>query len=244
MDETKLLLSRLDDLIYLSTREGCASMGFLNERECAVAIGYLNNTGVKFSVDGGYRNANRIYICVHNDLTEPYFPIKALKVSSRGKRELTHRDYLGSLMGLGIKRECIGDIIRLNDKEAVVFVRDEIAEHIVRDLDRIGRESVDICGFDGNKDSLCSITENLKFIVTSMRVDNFVSSCINSSRAEAERLIAGDMVFVNYLQVKKPSQMIKQNDVISIRGYGKYIVGSTIGKTKRERLVINVMHYI
>ncbi len=243
MDETKLLLSRLEDLVYKCSYEGLAYMGFLNERECAAAVGFLNRTGAEFSLYGGYKNASRVYVCVTQGV-EPSFPIKAIRVSSKGNRELTHRDYLGSLMGLGIKRECIGDIITLNTKEAVVFVRDEIAEHILRDLDKVGRDSVSVCEYAGDTDKLNSATEELKLIVTSLRIDNFVSACINSSRNEATRLISSDMVFVNYLQVKKPSQMLNEGDVVSIRGYGKYIVGYEIGKTRRDRLVINVLHYI
>lgn len=244
MDETKLLLSRLDDLVCQGYSEGCASIGFLNERECAVAVGYLKNLGVDFSVYGGYKNASRAYICISSDETQMSFPVKTLKVSSRGMRELSHRDYLGSLMGLGIKRECIGDIVTLNEKEAVVFVREEIAQHIIRDLDKVGHESVVVSFYDDDTDSLSSKTENLKLIVTSMRADNFVSSCINSSRSEALRLLSSDMVFVNYLQVNKPAQMVKEGDVVSIRGYGKYIVSSFAGKTRSDRLVINVLHYI
>lgn len=244
MDETKLLLSRLDDLVCQSYSDGLASMGFLNERECAVSVGYLKNLGVDFSVYGGYKNASRVFVCVSSDESQFMFPIKTLRVSSKGMRELSHRDYLGSLMGLGIKRECIGDIVTLNEKEAIVFVREEIAEHIIRDLDKVGREYVVVSNYKGDTDSLSSKTENLKLIVTSMRTDNFVSSCINSSRTEALKLLSADMVFVNYLQVNKPAQTIKEGDVVSIRGYGKYIVGSLSGKTRSDRLVINVLHYI
>lgn len=218
-------------------------MGFLNERECAVAVSYLRSRGVPFSLYGGYKNATRVYVSVPYAETADY-PISVLKITSKGSKELTHRDYLGSLMGLGIKRECIGDIVTVSTKEAIAFVRDDIAEHIIRDLYRVGRETVSVCEYTGDTDNLCSATEELSLIVTSMRVDNFVSACINSSRTQAAELISSDMVFVNYIQASKPSQNISEGDVISIRGYGKFIVGGLSGRTKRDRLVIKVLHYI
>ncbi len=243
MDEAKLLLSRLDDLVYSCKYGSCTCLGFLNERECSTAVSYFRNRGVDYTLYGGYKNATRVYICVTLN-AEPEFPITALKITAKGSKVLTHRDYLGSLMGLGIKRECIGDIVKLTDKEAVVFVRNDIAEHIMRELDKVGRESVTVVVYTGDTDNLSSKTEELSLIVTSMRIDNFVSACINSSRAEADRLISSDMVFVNYLQVSKPAQTVSEDDVITIRGYGKYIVGALTGRTKRDRLVIKVLHYI
>lgn len=243
MDETQLLYSRLEDMICSSYYDGCSYMGFLNERECALCASYLKNRGVDFTIFGGYKNATRVFFAVGDDAAAD-FPIKALHISSKGSKELTHRDYLGSLMGLGIKRECVGDIITLNEREAVVFVRDEISAHIIRDLDKVGRDSIVIIEYKGDTDSLGSVTEELSLIVTSMRADNFVAACINSSRSEAVQLIASDMVFINYTQVSKTSRTVSEGDVVSIRGYGKYIVGPLKSKTKRDRLVIKVLHYI
>ncbi len=243
MDEAKLLLSRLDDLVYNCEYGSCSCLGFLNELECSVAVSYLKNKGVEYTLYGGYENATRVYVCVTFD-SEPDFPITALKIKSKGSKELTHRDYLGSLMGLGIKRECVGDIVKTSENEAVIFVRSDVAEHVIRELDKVGRESVIVSEYTGTTDGLGSVTEELSLIVTSMRIDNLVSACINSSRAEAVKLISADKVFVNYMQVSKPSLTISENDVITIRGFGKYIIGALSGRTKRDRLVIKVLHYI
>lgn len=244
MDDTQLLLSRLDDLIYSSSYGSESFMGFLNERECSQAVSYLRSHRVNFTMYGGYVNATRLYIGINTNECTSDFPISVLQIKSKGSKELTHRDFLGSLMGLGIKRECIGDIVTVKSNEAIIFVRDDIAQYIIRELDKVGRESVTVCEYTGDTDSLSNNTEELSLIVTSMRADNFVSACINSSRSEAVSLISSDMVFLNYLQVNKPSQNITEGDIISIRGYGKFIVGEVKGKTKRDRLVIKVLHYI
>lgn len=244
MNETQLFLSRLDDAVE---KEFCGEegyFGFLNEAEISLACSYLKNRGVDFTLYGGYPQATRMYLrpCAVCDLSQ--FPVSSIKIVSKGNRELSHRDFLGSIMGLGIKRECIGDIVITAKNEAVVFVRDEILPHILRDLDKVARDRVVVSEYFGNTDLLSSQKEELRIIVSSLRVDNVLSSIVNCSRTKAVDLISDDRVFVNYLQVKKPSIHINECDVISIRGYGKYIIGETLGKSRRDNTILNVLHYI
>lgn len=244
MDETQLLFSRIEDLIWENECGSGSFLGFLNEREAAAASAYLNNRGVDYRLYGGYKNASRVYISFSPDTPDCDFPISALRVSSKGSRTLSHRDFLGALMGLGVKRECVGDIVMISDTEAVIFVRSELAEFIIRELDKVGRDSVEARTFTSDRDELCSKTETLRLIVTSMRIDNVVSACAGCSRSDASELISSDMVFVNYLNADKPSRLVSEGDVLSIRGHGKFIIGDLAGKTKKDRLVINVLHYI
>ncbi len=243
MDETQLLLSRLDDLINQYYYGKTSYMGFLNETETSLACSYLKNRGVEFRVFGGYPTALRNFLCV-GSCDDGDFPFECLRISSKGKKEISHRDFLGSLMGLGIKRECIGDILLLNQKEAVAFVRVEITPHIIRDLKFVGREPVNVNYYDGDVSTFSANVEETRIIVSSMRLDNIVSSCIGSSRSLSSELISSGKVFVNMIEEKKPSKIITEDDIISIRGYGKFIVGTINGKTKRDRLIVSLLHYI
>lgn len=244
MDTTQLLISRVEDLIWDYECNKCSFLGFLNEQEAAVACSYLKNRGVEYTLFGGYKNAGRVYLSVGRYEYEVKFPVSALLIRSKGKKELTHRDYLGSLMGIGVKRECIGDIIVRTHQEAIVFLRNDIVNYVFSELNKVGSDTVVLSLYSGNTDELSADKENIRIIVTSMRADNIVSALINSSRNDAVVLISDDKVFVNYSQVKKPSQILAEGDVVSIRGFGKYIIGSLHGTTKRERLVVNVLHYI
>ena len=132
----------------------------------------------------------------------------------------------------------------MSDKKAVAFVRDEIVTFVMQDLFKVGHESVTVSVFEGDTSEFASRTEELRIIVSSLRVDNIVSALINRSRSDALKLISEDKVFINYFSVKKPSQFLSDGDVISIRGYGKFIVGSLHGTTKRDRLIVNILHYI
>lgn len=244
MDESQLLISRIEDLIWENEYGNDGFIGFLNEREAALACSYLKNRHIDFTVFGGYANASRVYLSIDSQCDPSLFPINALLVSSKGKRELTHRDYLGSLMGIGIKRECVGDIILQTSNSAVIFLRNEITSYVLNELDRIGHESVKVSLYDGDVSGFGTNTEELRIIVTSMRVDNILSSLLNISRNESSQLISDDRVFVNYYQVSKSSLILNDSDVLSVRGYGKFIIGNISGKTKRDRNVLTVFRYI
>ncbi len=243
MDESQILFSRIDDLIYNSGHSVNKFYGFMNECQSADVSAYLKNKGFSYTLYGGYSNASRVYVAIDN-VDEDSFPISALKIVSKGRKALSHRDYLGAIMGLGIKRECIGDIVLLSDNSSVVFVRIEIAQYIISELTKVGRDSVYISYFTDDTDSLCSNKEEMRVIVTSMRADNVVGACANCSRGMASQLISSDQVFLNYFHVSKPSVTISEGDILSIRGYGKFIIGEQTGSTKKDRMVISVLRYI
>lgn len=246
MDELNLLRSRLDDLIDSAYTGGIGFLGFLSEDETSIAVSYLKNRGVFYALYGGCKDSDRVYLCVSADEVTDYriFPVKALKITSKGKRALSHRDYLGSLMGLKLKRECIGDIFILTDTEAVVFVRDDVSRFIMSELTRVSSDTVIVSEYCPDGSELIRRTEELRLIVSSMRLDNVVSAFASISRGSSAELIEAGMVFVNSFSASKLSSAVKMGDKISIRGYGKFIVSEHISNTKRDRMVIKVLHYI
>ncbi len=248
MDEIRLLYSRIDDAINGSSDENCSFLGFLNEVECSHSKAYLKNKNIPYNFYGGYENASRVFLGISPDGVSCYdvseFPITCVHIKASGSPTLTHRDYLGSLMGLGIKREFVGDIVSLDNSSAVVFVRNEIGDYIINQLDKVGRYSVTVSEYRGITDKLITNTEEISIIITSLRVDNVVSACAGVARNLSTELIEHDKVFVNYSVPAKISQSIHFGDVISIRGYGKYKIIEQVKTTKKDRLVIKVLHYI
>ncbi len=215
--------------------------------EAATVNSYLKNRGYGYSFYGGFDSAKRVYLSVYCGESPEFlgsmYPFTAVKVNARGDAKLSHKDYLGALMGLGIKRECVGDIVT-SDNHAVIFLRDEIVDFVKSELTQVGREGVKVSEFTDSTESLCESYENLNVIVTSMRIDNVVSSCINSSRGKAVELISSDKVFLNYSVPSKVSATVNFGDTLSIRGFGKYKIVSQLATTKRDRIVISVLHYI
>lgn len=244
MNDTQLLLSRLEDCIESYYSGESASIGFLNESEIAICVGYLKNRYIDFILYGGYDNASRAYVCLGDDTDSLSISIQPLLITTSSSRDLTHRDYLGSLMGLGLKRECIGDILILSEGKAVAFVRKDISEYIKTELTSVGHESVKVSDYTGDDSDFIKQTEELTFNVSSVRIDNVISAICRCSRSDASQLILSDKVFINHLNVRKTSQSVNADDVISVRGFGKYIFSGICGTTRKGNLIISVLHYI
>lgn len=240
MNETRLLLSRLDDLVYKSYCGEVEGLGFLNELEVSVSHNYLNNLKVEHTFFGGYPAASRMYLYL-SDNTEGFNDITPLKISPKGGT-LTHRDYLGSLMGLGITRECVGDIL-LKEDFAVAFVRRDISHYIMQNLSSVGRVGVSVTVYDDDLTALSANYSEGEIIVTSMRIDNFISSVAKCSRQKASEYILSDSVFINYSCVDKVSKVLSSGDTVSIRGIGKFKIGEVLRNTKSGRLVLSVLQY-
>lgn len=241
MDETRLLLSRLDDLIYKSYCGELEGFGFLNELEVSLAHNYLKNLRVEHCFFGGYPAATRMYLYLTDD-TFGFDDIVALKVEPKSEDNFTHRDYLGSLMGLGITRECIGDIL-LKDSFAIVFVRREISGYILQNLNSVGKASVTVTEYVGDLSVLSPEFFETEVMLTSMRIDNFITSVCKCSRQKANEFIDSDRVFINYSCADKSSKALNTGDTVSIRGFGKFKIGEILRNTKSGRLVLSVLQY-
>ncbi|MGN0452734.1 MAG: YlmH/Sll1252 family protein [Ruminococcus sp.] len=248
MDEIKLLQSRIDDLVREASSGKYTYIGFLNEKEASVANSYVKNKGVHFAFNGGYEGASRVVLLVSDDEYSLYdhdlLPFSALIVKARDGAKLSHRDYLGSFMSLGIKRECVGDIVSLDSSTAVVFLLKEMSAFILSELSGVGGESVKVDYYKGSTEKFADKYEQLSVIVSSMRADSVVSACAKVSRSESTKLISSDSVFINYSVTTKVSQTVNFGDIISIRGFGKFKIVKQVTTTRRDRLVLSVLHYI
>lgn len=247
INEDALLIARLNDLISASTkRQFPVFLGFLNEHEISVASLYLKkekSVGYKFF--GGYNDAERCMLAVVKgsfDIEEYYYPITGLCFKYRTEYKLNHRDFLGSLMGLGLKREAMGDIL-VGDGIAVVFVKDEIKEYVVSQIQKIGNVGVAIDEWNGLELPVKNEFEEISCTVSSARLDSIISAVIPLSREKSSALIKQGMVFVNAFATENVSYMVKTNDKISIRGKGKFVVGDFSGVTKKGRLKLTVKKY-
>ncbi len=222
----KNLIQKLLDIIKVNNY---VFFGGFEDAQRTVLIIYPN----KFDIDIVKKNYNNIMsiieIILPNELKEKY----------------THRDYLGGLMKLGIKREKIGDIIVFNEG-AHILVLDEICNYVkisIGELTRFSKSKIqvkDICKI--HKQQIQK--EEYKIIVSSLRLDNIVASLAKTSRTKAEELIISAKVFVNYENIVKTSKLLKQNDIITIRGKGKFEIIEILGNTKKGRLIMTIEKYV
>ena len=238
--EDKLLLSRAYDAIELSERTGCPRFfGFLNEHE---QLYLRDNISPKRDVMfyGGYPDATRVMLGASAD--EYSFPIVALMFSYKPEFDLRHRDFLGSLMALGLRRDTIGDIL-CEKGRAVVFVRDDVADYVLTQVTQIGRVGVSITYADLTDLPVPDDIEELSFTLSSLRLDAFVAAVTNLSREKAARLIRSELVMIDHVVSTDVSKPLHEGATVTIRKYGKYVLSANSGLTRKGRLRVSVKHF-
>lgn len=234
-DEIKIKMKNLIDKIrktelnYIPT-----NTDFLNPKEIYYAKSILNRFEVDYDIKGGFEEAERniiyIYLNNYND------KIKCLEIKSNDN--LDHRDYLGALMGLKIKRKKIGDIV-VKDKKAYIFVLEELADFIKLNLKDVGNSKVSVSYTDNYIHEEKSYKMDT-IIIPSSRLDVFVARIINKSRSDTKKYIKQNMIKVNYEEVDDLSYELNEGDLISIRGYGRIIFDKITGKTRKNNLKVKI----
>lgn len=174
-----------------------------------------------------------------------YYPVDLIKISTNSKfSKLQHKDYLGAVMALGIKREKLGDLILKND-ECYLAVHNEITDYIKMNLTSVGKSICTVNILDVNSSEIPEYDfQNIIVNVSSLRIDCIVSSLCNISRGKAEELIRRGKVLVDYSEAIKKDKILKDDCVITIRGYGKFKIIEEAGWTGSGRIKIQVKKFI
>lgn len=186
-------------------------------------------------LDGGFDEAERkILVVGKQEKDEEDDFIIIIRVESPQK--LSHRDVLGSVLGTGVKRDVVGDII-LNENIADIYVLKDISKYLIQNIERIGREKVKVKAIK-KKDAITPIDESKQINVTlaSLRVDAAISACYGVSRELSAELIKNAKVKLNYVEIANVSKQIKEGDLISVRGYGRFSVEQIVGETRKSRI--------
>ena len=250
MDDDALLLSQIDDrLNRCINRCMLTNTNFLDSYQQSTAKKYLSNINtVRYEFYGGFEDSERkilVFIPEYiEDFTVTDNPLSALRIDKDGFSELSHRDYLGALMGLGIKREMLGDIF-VDEKGCVISVISGIAEYIKENLFSVGRGSVKITlseGFDSFSRELHF--EEKQCFVSSMRADSVISAVFGISRTTAVEKIKASVVFVNDILISKPDSKIPVGAKLVVRGKGKAVIKNELKTTKKGRIAFTAEKYI
>lgn len=240
MDNVKLIKNRLAELEEKSLKSGIAMYSkFLNPAEYMCLS---NNKNAKLF--GGYEDAiYKVAAFSAEEAADDMFPISAIKIIPYEKGKLNHRDYLGSILALGIERNVTGDII-VTDDFAVLYCLESVADFIMQNLKSVGRISVKTA-----ETTLSSAAANVRFkeicaFVPSERLDNILSAAAGVSRTNAVKMLKEGCVKLNYTDESKADRRVNEKDIISVRGIGKFIYDGISGTSKKDRLKINIRKYI
>lgn len=240
-NEADILRNRFRELYNRSSSRGIyVYSDFLNAYEQALLEEEIR---YGYTLLGGYDEAERKLACFGDETDfgyEPSPPLCILCVSPLSHKfsdDLTHRDFLGSLMGLGIKRETLGDIIISNNKGYLICL-ETIAQYIKDNLTKVRHTSVSCeeCAQIPTED-LPQPKEKM-VIVSSLRLDVLISGVYDISRSKSSALIEGEKVFINGKLTKSNSINIENGSMISVRGYGRFRYTEILGTTRKDRIRI------
>jgi RNA-binding protein YlmH len=203
--------------------------------------------GVGYRADGGYTGAERRRVVICPDYLDPGDIDGGLAfLSVTGSFHGTHpghRDYLGSLLGLGLKREKLGDVL-VSQRGAQVIVAAEVAPYIAANLARVGRWEVSVGPMEaGALEIPAERVKTVNTTVSSLRLDSVAAAGFGVSRSKMADYITAERVNLNWQVRSSPSRPVKEGDVISIRGRGRVEVTAVKGTSRGGRIFVELNRY-
>lgn len=254
--EDKICLSQvLDKIEFSQKREKIEHTDFLDMYQISLVENFLRKikfTNYKFY--GGYEESERKVLIIYPEkynesmIEKNYnkiLKIVRVKLPEEEKGKYAHRNYLGGIVKLGLKREKVGDIL-VSDEGADIIVMEDFAEILKKELANLTRFEKSIITIEeiNNIRKREIKLEIIKIIVPSLRLDNIVSDLARTSRSKAAQIIAQERVFINGQNETKLSKQIKLNDIITIRGKGRFIVKEFVGTTRSGRTIVAIEKYV
>lgn len=254
--EDKMLLSQiLDKIEFSKQREKIEYTDFLDMYQISLVKSFIKKIDFEnFVLFGGFENSERNVLIIYpekynmNMVEKNYSKIiKAIRIilGDEEKGKYLHRNYLGGIVKLGMKREKVGDIL-VSDDGADILVKNETAETLKQELGTLTRfenSKIEIIGLEDLRKQEIKV-EEISLIVPSLRLDNFVSDLAKTSRSKAVQIIDSERVFINGQNETKASKQIKLGDIITIRGKGRFVVKEFSGTTRSGRTVVKVEKYV
>ncbi|MGI6498710.1 MAG: RNA-binding protein [Oscillospiraceae bacterium] len=244
--EERILLSRVLDKAKASeTRNIVTYTPFLSPRVQEMIPALLGKYRGTYRLFGGYPGAERQmlfflpdYETGHLDPDDPACPVCALRSKRFERSPLTHRDVLGALLGGGISREKLGDIL-VSDADCTLLMQKELSDFLRQNVKQAGRTALHWVPVPLSQIAPPPpATKDVEGTVSSLRLDAVCALGFSLSRVKAAGHIAAGAVFLNHRACVKPEQGIREGDVISVRGLGKCQVASVGGVSRKNRIFL------
>ena len=257
--ETAELYARLDDLLDCALSGELGLSGFLTPRDAHYASAYLRRKGVHFLSLGGYSGAERVRIAILPDYMEPNMSadgladygytdtVAAVRISAGGYRKLSHRDYMGSVLGLGVERSVVGDILVLGEsgETAYIFCDAAMVRFFEEELtkvanDKVRTEAVALSEVRIPERRFAAVSDT----VASARLDCVVAALCNFAREKAKEAVLAGLVEVDYECEERPDRTLTAPCLVTVRGHGKYRVLSVSDVTRKGRYRLSAEKYL
>ena len=244
-DAERMLVRHAEDMARIAQSRGMARYSnFLSDREQDLATAAMNHQKCKcFRWDGGWPDAERRVLCIEPEDCWPASPVVCIRIDCKmvsGMTPPVHKDYLGSLMGLSLERESLGDILLVPDTPgtAYLFALENAARLITMELTRIGNISVSCTVVDEVPQFAPARREILTATVSSLRLDAVLAAMLRCSRGQAAEYIAAGRVQINHVAAASAHAPVYVEDIFTVRGKGRFQLTDLPGKSKKDRNII------
>ncbi len=250
MAKDELFMKRIQELANMAyTRDIVTFTGFLNLNELHMVNSLGSKAlGITLKAFGGYEFAERQIVAFIPDALsyEWEYPLRCICISNKGakfSKPLTHRDYLGALIHLGIDRSTLGDIL-VKEDYAYLFCLEHMSEFIMENLCRVRHTNVLLSLVSQPEDLPKLEFQTVTGSVSSLRLDSVLAVAFSASRSSLVQNIENGNVYVNGRQVVSNGYQLKDGDIISLRGKGKFQFMGTTGQSRKGRYFVTVNRYI
>ncbi len=248
--DDELFLKRIKELAYQADNRGYTTLtDFLNLNEYNLFVNHIKELpNISYNLWGGYEGADRrrLAFYVADDILLEEYNISVIKISPNNAKfadSLSHRDFLGALISLGIDRGKLGDIL-IKNNTGYLFVDQAIGLYIVDTLTKIKHTNVSCTLTQLEEVDIAPSYQEIRGTISSVRLDSVLALALKSSRSSISELISGGKVFINSRLITQNSTSLKENDIISVRGHGKFIYCGITNQTKKGRLYATILRYI
>ncbi len=249
MEEKMLLAQILDKSKQAKKQQKVECTDFLDMYQVSLAKKIFNQYQIQnVLLYGGYEEAERkiaVFYPENDDKKSELLKIVRIQLGNGEQGKYTHRNYLGGIIKIGIKREKVGDIL-VTDDGADIIVKAETAEILSKELGMLTRfqnSKISIEEIENIREPEIKI-EEIDIIVPSLRLDSVVSDLAKTSRSKAIDILSQERVFINGQSETKPSKNIKIGDIITIRGKGRFIIKEMKGNTRSGRNILRIEKYV
>ncbi|MFB0971404.1 MAG: RNA-binding protein [Tissierellia bacterium] len=244
--ELKSMKRVLDLIENTLNRHNVTYTDFFEPNLIELAKSILNRfEDIGYVIDGGFENAERQIISIFSwyYFYEENKDSHISPIEIKGNLDnIQHKDVLGSILGLGIVRDKVGDIGFFKNSIKVALSKD-ISDYVLFNLKKIKRENVEVKSIPINElGKIEEIGVYKDIIASSMRLDAIIGEAFNLSRSDSQKLVQSNLVKVNFKEESKASKSISENDLISVRGKGRFKISSIDGLTKKERIKLKIFY--
>ncbi len=250
MNQSEPVIRHLLDLCRKADRAGCwCYSSFLSLAEQNDFTHAPEAASFPWTFFGGWEAAERKILMAGDEFSAgvpPSPPVSGIQITVNSRRfaeSLTHRDYLGALMNLGIERSMLGDLI-VKDAEARLICMDSVRDYIISSLTTVRHTAVMAASLLLDDSSLTPEVQPLQINIASERLDAIVAEFANASRTSVSALFPAGKVFVNGQAVEDRGYRLKQGDILSVRGVGKARYEGILRETRKSRYVALLQKYV